>query len=70
MKICVPPYIAKTEELLKEQTEELAFVRAQRDNLITHAEVMAAEKEALEKSFEELSEKMSLVCLNIYKLCT
>ena len=43
-------------------------MRAQRDNLITHAEVMAAEKEALAKNTEELDEQLALVIWNMYKL--
>ena len=39
-------------------------MRAQRDNLITHAEAIAAEKEALGKNTEELAEKVALVIVN------
>ena len=41
-------------------------MRAQRDNLITHAEAIAAEKEALGKNTEELAEKVALVSVNLY----
>ena len=42
-------------------------MRAQRDNLITHAEAVAAEKEALAKNTEELAEKVALVIVIFFR---
>ena len=46
---------------LKQGLDEITFLTAQRDNLISHAEVTAVEKQALQLNFELLKEKLEEV---------